>query len=493
MTLPTPRRRPPVRRPLRRQAPALADARLAPIHRRLGRGAAGCRSGDVDPVFEAAARGGADVLTPRPPLARLLCAARVTARAAASPSAPSPAQRRCNALQGLQLRRYEVALDGMERRRCSTASTPRITARQQRHRRHRQAGAVAGRRRSRARCRWCRRCTSCCSTGTIHAELPAAMPAAQRRWHADQRAGDPGPSKTADIQQALAYGAHGPRELIVLAARPRRAGSTPMSRVMLAPFVCPTPASRQRSLAALDDPAPAHRSFRGAMDFLQAKRRGQFPTTPTCEACANSARRSAATACRDCPNCSSNWSATSAPTACRCTGPRRRRGQRHRPGASRAASARRGMSRASRWSARRSAQPLPWRSRHRMPGIRHGRIHRPAGRRNALAHHHAGDPQDQAADRRAVRPADSRRRLHRGRGRADPDRPPGAARTSSPTPTSALSGVNFAVAETGTLCLVENEGNGRMCTTVPTVHIAVTGIEKVVREAASTCRRCSAC
>lgn len=43
-----------------------------------------------------------------------------------------------------------------------------------------------------------------------------------------------------------------------------------------------------------------------------------------------------------------------------------------------------------------------------------------------------------------------------------------------------ISGVNFAVAETGTLCLVENEGNGRMCTTVPSTHIAVTGIEKVV-------------
>lgn len=43
-----------------------------------------------------------------------------------------------------------------------------------------------------------------------------------------------------------------------------------------------------------------------------------------------------------------------------------------------------------------------------------------------------------------------------------------------------ISGVNFAVAETGTLCLVENEGNGRMCTTVPDLHIAITGIEKVV-------------
>mgnify|MGYP001298305829 CR=1 FL=1 len=43
-----------------------------------------------------------------------------------------------------------------------------------------------------------------------------------------------------------------------------------------------------------------------------------------------------------------------------------------------------------------------------------------------------------------------------------------------------ISGVNFAVAETGTLVLVENEGNGRMSTSVPPVHIAVTGIEKVV-------------
>jgi L-lactate dehydrogenase complex protein LldF len=47
-----------------------------------------------------------------------------------------------------------------------------------------------------------------------------------------------------------------------------------------------------------------------------------------------------------------------------------------------------------------------------------------------------------------------------------------------------LSGVNFAVAETGTLCLVENEGNGRMCTTVPAVHIALMGLEKVVERLA---------
>ena len=45
-----------------------------------------------------------------------------------------------------------------------------------------------------------------------------------------------------------------------------------------------------------------------------------------------------------------------------------------------------------------------------------------------------------------------------------------------------LSGVNLAVAETGTLCLVENEGNGRMCTTVPPVHIAVMGLEKIIEK-----------
>jgi L-lactate dehydrogenase complex protein LldF len=46
--------------------------------------------------------------------------------------------------------------------------------------------------------------------------------------------------------------------------------------------------------------------------------------------------------------------------------------------------------------------------------------------------------------------------------------------------TVAISGANFAVAETGTLCIVESEGNGRMCTTLPRTLITVMGIEKVV-------------
>lgn len=60
----------------------------------------------------------------------------------------------------------------------------------------------------------------------------------------------------------------------------------------------------------------------------------------------------------------------------------------------------------------------------------------------------------------------------------------GAARThlrrkflSAPV---AISGANFAVAETGSVCIVESEGNGRMCLTLPRTLITVMGIEKVI-------------
>jgi L-lactate dehydrogenase complex protein LldF len=43
-----------------------------------------------------------------------------------------------------------------------------------------------------------------------------------------------------------------------------------------------------------------------------------------------------------------------------------------------------------------------------------------------------------------------------------------------------ITGANFAVAETGTVVLVTNEGNGRMVTSLPRVHVAVMGVEKVV-------------
>ncbi len=43
-----------------------------------------------------------------------------------------------------------------------------------------------------------------------------------------------------------------------------------------------------------------------------------------------------------------------------------------------------------------------------------------------------------------------------------------------------ISGANFLIAETGSAALVTNEGNGRMVTTLPKVHVVITGIEKIV-------------
>jgi L-lactate dehydrogenase complex protein LldF len=43
-----------------------------------------------------------------------------------------------------------------------------------------------------------------------------------------------------------------------------------------------------------------------------------------------------------------------------------------------------------------------------------------------------------------------------------------------------ISGGNFIIAETGSICLVTNEGNGRMVTSMPKVHVALIGIEKVI-------------
>ena len=43
-----------------------------------------------------------------------------------------------------------------------------------------------------------------------------------------------------------------------------------------------------------------------------------------------------------------------------------------------------------------------------------------------------------------------------------------------------ISGANFAVAETGTIVIVTNEGNGRLVTTLPRIHVAIMGMEKVV-------------
>jgi L-lactate dehydrogenase complex protein LldF len=43
-----------------------------------------------------------------------------------------------------------------------------------------------------------------------------------------------------------------------------------------------------------------------------------------------------------------------------------------------------------------------------------------------------------------------------------------------------ISGANFGIAETGAICVVESEGNGRMCTTLPPVLVSILGIEKLL-------------
>ena len=57
----------------------------------------------------------------------------------------------------------------------------------------------------------------------------------------------------------------------------------------------------------------------------------------------------------------------------------------------------------------------------------------------------------------------------------------------------AISGANFGVAETGTLAVVESEGNGRMCLTLPRTLITVMGIEKIVPRPGATSRCSSSC
>jgi len=45
-----------------------------------------------------------------------------------------------------------------------------------------------------------------------------------------------------------------------------------------------------------------------------------------------------------------------------------------------------------------------------------------------------------------------------------------------------ISGVNFGIADNGGICIVTNEGNGRMVTTLPKIHIAIMGMERIVRD-----------
>ena len=78
-----------------------------------------------------------------------------------------------------------------------------------------------------------------------------------------------------------------------------------------------------------------------------------------------------------------------------------------------------------------------------------------------LFHDRFGTPRDR--DREGLT-SEARERLRDAFGRAE----------------MSVTGGNFMVADTGTLVLVTNEGNGRMCTSMPRVHVAMVGMEKVI-------------
>ncbi len=88
-------------------------------------------------------------------------------------------------------------------------------------------------------------------------------------------------------------------------------------------------------------------------------------------------------------------------------------------------------------------------------------IHKPKEDVAALFHQHLGTPPD--ADIPTLTAA-ARRTLRQGFIQAE----------------MGITGANFGVAETGSIVLVTNEGNGRFCTTTPRIHVALMGIERVV-------------
>ncbi len=137
-------------------------------------------------------------------------------------------------------------------------------------------------------------------------------------------------------------------------------------------------------------------------------------------------------------------------------------------------------SRASRWRPRRSISASALEAAGmRVDRDRSRRVHRATRGRAAVAHDRARDPQDAAADPRRAR---ARGRHAISPSTAKSSRPGRAAGCASEFLRADLgiTGVNFAAADTGTLVLVTNEGNGRFCTTLPRVHVAIMPVEKVI-------------
>ena len=117
---------------------------------------------------------------------------------------------------------------------------------------------------------------------------------------------------------------------------------------------------------------------------------------------------------------------------------------------------------------------------HRAVRDRSRRSDHPARQRSAVAHRRSGAASQPHRDPRAS----SARRWSCGRSATEPEDLAAAARQFLREKflrvKVGFSGANFAIADTGSVCVVESEGNGRMCVTLPRVLITLVGIEKVI-------------
>ncbi len=117
--------------------------------------------------------------------------------------------------------------------------------------------------------------------------------------------------------------------------------------------------------------------------------------------------------------------------------------------------------------------------RHRRRRDRPRRVYRAAARRAPVAYHHARDSSLQGRHRRSSSPTSSASSTPPSR-KSSPPRRARRLRAIFLAADFGVTGVNFAIAETGTLVVVENEGNGRLSSTMPETFVAVMGIEKVI-------------
>ena len=327
----------------------------------------------------------------------------------------------------------------------------------------------------------CARCAGSSSSSSTR-RASAAASAGRSRSRTRTRRWRCWPTSCAHVLDTARRGLHGGGHVVPDAHR-RRARAPARRRARR----CTSPrssrprneraASRPPRSDALADAQLRRNLGKATTDDPREARRGRSASCPTGRSCATRAPRSRRARWRRSRRSSSGW--RSAVTAAGGTVHWARDGAEANAivaGIARAHGARRGdqgqVARHGRDRAQRGARA----ARDRGDRDRPGRADRPARRRRAVAHPRPRDPPQPGGDRGAVRAH------HRARGRSWGSSRRAiaeAARThlrekflSVPV---AISGANFAIAETGAVGVVESEGNGRMCTTLPKVLVTRDG------------------